>query len=209
MHFYGFNIGDYASHTKHLTLLEDLAYRRLLDLYYLQEQPLHGDASAIARLIGMREHSAEVATVLQDFFQETPEGWRNERADEEVTAYRKKAKLAAKAGRASAERRGNARSTDVQRPFNGRSTGAQRMLNDRSTRPAKTHEARSTDVQPNTPSTTPKKHSQEPQMNTCMNEGSLSSYQKQSGEGGGTPVPRTGQQEAGDVAAKVLRAVTP
>ena len=39
MHYYSFNIGDYASHTRHLTAIEDLAYRRLLDLYYLHEQP--------------------------------------------------------------------------------------------------------------------------------------------------------------------------
>ena len=39
MHFYSFNIGDYASHTRHLTPMEDLAYRRLLDIYYLHEQP--------------------------------------------------------------------------------------------------------------------------------------------------------------------------
>jgi len=36
MHYYQFNIGDYASHTRHLSDLEDLAYRRLLDAYYLQ-----------------------------------------------------------------------------------------------------------------------------------------------------------------------------
>ncbi|NDH69342.1 MAG: DUF1376 domain-containing protein, partial [Gammaproteobacteria bacterium] len=33
MHYYQFHIGDYKSHTHHLSLLEDLAYRRLLDFY--------------------------------------------------------------------------------------------------------------------------------------------------------------------------------
>lgn len=206
MHFYGFNIGDYASHTRHLTLLEDLAYRRLLDLYYLHEQPLQGDAAAIARLIGMREHSAEVATVLQDFFQETPEGWRNERADEEVAAYRKKVKAAAKAGRASAERKASTRSTDAHVTHSTRSTVVQRPSNDRSTsveRPCRS-------VQPNTPTPTPtpKRQSQEPQMDGRMDGGSLS-YQDQNSEGRGTPVPRTGMKSAGELAASALRAVTP
>ena len=46
MHYFQFNIGDYASHTRHLTLMEDLAYRRLLDLYYMREGCLVGDVAA-------------------------------------------------------------------------------------------------------------------------------------------------------------------
>jgi len=56
MHYFQFNIGDYASHTRHLSLLEDLAYRRLLDLYYLKDGELFGDEADVARQIGMREH---------------------------------------------------------------------------------------------------------------------------------------------------------
>jgi len=40
MHFYDFNIGDYAKKTQHLTNEEDLAYRRALDMYYDTEKPL-------------------------------------------------------------------------------------------------------------------------------------------------------------------------
>ena len=32
MNYYNFHIGDYARRTRHLTVLEDLFYRRLLDL---------------------------------------------------------------------------------------------------------------------------------------------------------------------------------
>ena len=53
MHYYNFHIGDYVTHTKHLTLLEDLAFRRLLDHYYLHEEPIK--QREIARQIGMRE----------------------------------------------------------------------------------------------------------------------------------------------------------
>lgn len=115
MHFYPFNIGDYVSHTRHLNLIEDLAYRRLLDLYYLQEQPLNESPTTVARLINMRDHVDEVSVVMQEFFDLIDGvGWVNSRADEEIAKYKHKLESASKAGKASAERRSNARSTDVQ-----------------------------------------------------------------------------------------------
>ena len=115
MHFYSFNIGDYASHTRHLTPMEDLAYRRLLDLYYLHEQPLNERSTTVARAINMREHEAEVVTVLEEFFELIEgAGWVNRRADEEIAKYHNRLEAASRAGKASAERRSNARSTTVQ-----------------------------------------------------------------------------------------------
>jgi hypothetical protein len=87
MHFYKFHIGDYMSHTRHLSLLEDLAYRRLLDFYFLHEQPIrHRDA---ARHIGMRDHEEDVLTVLNEFFLSTENGFINVRADKEIAEFRK------------------------------------------------------------------------------------------------------------------------
>lgn len=114
MHYYQFNIGDYASHTRHLDLLEDLAYRRLLDLYYLHERPLSNDASVVAKQIGMRDHAALVRDVLNEFFEHSEEGYASSRADKEIAHFHSKIEQASRAGKASAERRTNARSTDVQ-----------------------------------------------------------------------------------------------
>lgn len=115
MHFYSFNIGDYASHTRHLTPLEDLAYRRLLDIYYLHEQPLNERLTTVARAINMRDHEVEVGTVLEEFFELVDgSGWVNRRADEEIAKYHNRLEAASRAGKASAERRSNARSTTVQ-----------------------------------------------------------------------------------------------
>lgn len=114
MHYYQFNIGDYASHTRHLDLLEDLAYRRILDLYYLHERPLNGDATFVAKQIGMRDDAAIVRDVLNEFFQKTDEGYVNGRADKEIAHYHSKIEQASRAGKASAERRLNARSTNEQ-----------------------------------------------------------------------------------------------
>ena len=115
MHYFQFNIGDYASHTRHLSLLEDLAYRRLLDVYYLKDGILVGSAPEVARQIGMRDHIAEVEQVLQDFFIANNEGgWNHTRCDAEITHFRDKSLKASNAGKASAQRRNNGRSTDVQ-----------------------------------------------------------------------------------------------
>ena len=56
MHFYTFHIGDYSSHTSHLSPIEDIIYRRLLDKYYLSETPIPSEIDAVSRLIGMREY---------------------------------------------------------------------------------------------------------------------------------------------------------
>jgi len=114
MHYYQFNIGDYASHTRHLSIIEDIAYRRLLDLYYLHERPLGDCSTNVARLIGMSEYSQEVETVLVEFFEHIDGGFINSRADKEIQHYHSKIEQASKAGKASAERRLNTRSTGVQ-----------------------------------------------------------------------------------------------
>lgn len=99
MHYYQFHIGDYKSHTHHLSHYEDLAYRRLLDFYFLHEQPIkHRD---IARQIGMRDHEEDVMTVLNEFFISTPEGFVNPRADKEIKQY----KEFAEAGKRGAAKR--------------------------------------------------------------------------------------------------------
>jgi uncharacterized protein YdaU (DUF1376 family) len=111
MHYYQFNIGDYVSHTRHLSPVEDIAYRRLLDAYYLQERPLSSSPTAVARQIGMREYESEVVLVLEEFFELGQDGWTNSRADKEIEHYHSKIQQASRAGKASAERRMNGRST--------------------------------------------------------------------------------------------------
>lgn len=98
MHYYKFNIGDYASHTRHLSPLEDIAYRRLLDIAYTTEQPLINDIHALSRLVNMREYQQEIKDVLQEFFTSVDEGWvhgRVLREMEEAGGRKSKAKEAA------------------------------------------------------------------------------------------------------------------
>ena len=114
MHFYSFNIGDYMSHTVHLSLMEDLAYRRCLDIYYLHEKPLPEDATEVARLIRMPEHKPKVVQVLKEFFtHDVGTGYVHKRTHEEITKYQAKIQAASRAGKASALARSNASSTMV------------------------------------------------------------------------------------------------
>ena len=105
MHYYQFNIGDYQSHTAHLSEMEDLAYRRLLDWAYLHEAPIPLDIDQISRLIRMRSHSDCIATVLQEFFVRTDSGWVSQRVQQEIEAVGAKKEKA----RASANARWNAK----------------------------------------------------------------------------------------------------
>ena len=95
--------------------MEDLAYRRLLDLYYLHERTLIEDVSLVARKINMNDNVPEVKVVLEEFFiLEVGKGWTNPRADQEIEKYQSKVQSAIKAGKASALARSNASSTRVQ-----------------------------------------------------------------------------------------------
>tara|TARA_R110000868_G_scaffold101793_1_gene280392 strand:+ start:417 stop:1247 length:831 start_codon:yes stop_codon:yes gene_type:complete len=118
VHYFKFNIGDYTSHTQHLTLMEDLAYRRLLDVYYLQERPLNAGITSVARQIRMRDNEAEIKVVLEEFFTLVDGCWRHERIEREINDYSTKVQQASNAGRTSAQRRLNARSTPVDVPLN-------------------------------------------------------------------------------------------
>ena len=84
MHFYQFNIGDYAKKTQHLTNEEDLAYRRLLDMYYDTENPvLTSGLATLSRRLRVSEKALE--TVLAEFF---PDG-KNKHCDEVIAEYYK------------------------------------------------------------------------------------------------------------------------
>lgn len=96
MHHFPFHIGDYAAATKHLSWDEDLAYRRLLDWYYVNERPLPVDLVRVCRLViaDTDERKAAVTAVLYEFFEETPQGWRHVRCDEEIERMREKQDVA-------------------------------------------------------------------------------------------------------------------
>ena len=94
MHYYQFNIGDYAKSTLHLSLIEDLAYRRLLDRYYDTEKPLETDLTKLCRFIRLGSYEKETQQVLDEFFSLTQKGWIQKRVQKELGSYSAKAESA-------------------------------------------------------------------------------------------------------------------
>ena len=92
LHFYKFHIGDYKSATSHLSNEEDLAYRRLLDMYYDTEQPIPLDTEWVSRRL--RVGSDCVFSVLRDFFVQQEDGWHHVRCESELENYRRLAEIA-------------------------------------------------------------------------------------------------------------------
>jgi uncharacterized protein YdaU (DUF1376 family) len=121
------HFGDWARDTAHLSMLEDGAYNRLCDLYYVRETPLPAELAACCRLVRAqaRQERQAVQAVLQEFFVLTDEGWRHKRCDLEIERFRTKSgKAAASAkarwNKAAAHSEGNANadanaSTDAMR----------------------------------------------------------------------------------------------
>ena len=85
MIWYKFHIGDYLTHTVHLADAEDLAYRRLLDLYYMSEKEIPLDTESVARKIRLDLDITE--SVLGEFFEKTEKGYFNHRCHVEIAKY--------------------------------------------------------------------------------------------------------------------------
>lgn len=85
MIWYKFYLGDYITHTAYLSDAEDLAYRRLLDFYYISEKEIPLDTESVARKIRLDLDVTE--SVLNEFFDKTENGYFHSRCDSEIRKY--------------------------------------------------------------------------------------------------------------------------
>jgi uncharacterized protein YdaU (DUF1376 family) len=90
MNYYQFHVGDYISHTAHLDPIEDLAFRRLLDLYYQSESPIPNETKVVSKRIRLGSYEQEVINVLSEFFELIDGYWHHSRCDKEILAYKVK-----------------------------------------------------------------------------------------------------------------------
>lgn len=97
MHYYPHHIADYRSDTAHLSNEEDLAYRRLLEMYYDTEKPIPLETEWVARRL--RVGTESVSTVLRDFFDETDAGWVHTRCERVISEYHGRAERARQNGK--------------------------------------------------------------------------------------------------------------
>lgn len=120
INYYKFHIGDYASATRHLSWDEDMAYRRLLDAYYINEGPLPSESRSVYRLACATTEDQRIAvdTILEEFFTMTEDGWRHFRCDAEILSACEKGEKASFAARKrwDAERAARAQQCEVTAP---------------------------------------------------------------------------------------------
>jgi uncharacterized protein YdaU (DUF1376 family) len=123
MHYFQFEIKEWLSNTAHLSLEEEAAYLRLIFFYYDSERPLpHDDLPMVFRKCRVPENLGK--EIMLEFFRMDGHlgAWVHDRCEKEIAKYRAKHEQATRAGKASAERRLNARSTDVQPIINHESS---------------------------------------------------------------------------------------
>lgn len=98
MQWYKFDIGAYRLETHGLPDAEDLAYRRLMDLYYQEEGPLHNDEKALCDSIGLDWDC--IVPVLQRFFLlNEANQWVHPDWQQDINRRHDRALLNAKAGK--------------------------------------------------------------------------------------------------------------
>ena len=93
MHYYSFHVSDYIHDTAHLSIYEDVVFRRLLDLYYTSEKPIPNKTQEVSRRIRMNEHTQVVQLILEEFFDFDSERdcWFHKRCDKAIADYQAKA----------------------------------------------------------------------------------------------------------------------
>ena len=85
MYFYPHHIGDYKAATTYLSNEEDLAYRRLLEMYYDTENPIQDDPDLLSKRLRVTPEA--LSFVLKEFFSLTKDGWKNKRCDLVIKDY--------------------------------------------------------------------------------------------------------------------------
>ena len=146
MHHYQHHIGDYRRDTMHLSLLEHGAYRQLLDMYYLSEEPIPAETEVVSRRLCAKteEEKTAVQTVLNEFFEyEENVGWIHKRCAKEIEKYVAKAKKAKENGK-----------------LGGRPKGETKVVMDRFqkiTKAKANHEPLTINQEPSVDATTPRK----------------------------------------------------
>ena len=123
MNYYEHHIGDFDADTAHLSWLEDMAYTRLMRLYYRKEKPIPCDVSAACRLVRAtsKEQIQAVESVLREFFCLLDDGWHQKRCDADVARFQAKAERNREVGKLG----GRPRKVETQKEPSGLSVGLQ------------------------------------------------------------------------------------
>jgi uncharacterized protein YdaU (DUF1376 family) len=103
MNWYPHHIGDYKAATAHLSNNEDLAYRRLIEMYYDTEQNIPLDTHWVSRRLRMGLDVVE--TILKEFFIVSENGYEHVRCDYEIAEFHRKGDIARANGKKGGRRK--------------------------------------------------------------------------------------------------------
>lgn len=101
--------GDYIRDTLHLNMIQDGAYRRLLDSYYTTERPIPEDRVYDVTRANTADEKWAVDSVLKEFFKKTARGFVNLRARKEIAKYASVKEKRVTAGKQGGKASANAR----------------------------------------------------------------------------------------------------
>lgn len=109
MIYYRKYVGDYATATAHLSLIEHGAYTLLLDHYYSTERGLPNSWATLHRIAHAQDKAekAAVESVVREFFilDEPTNLWRQKRADQQIELDNEAREKARRSGKVGAEKR--------------------------------------------------------------------------------------------------------
>jgi len=91
MHYYKFNLKDWAQATSHLSVIEEGVYRRMLDHYYETETPIPVETRSVMRRLRLADYPDTFQLILDEFFILESDGYHHKRCDQEIEKYHSKA----------------------------------------------------------------------------------------------------------------------
>ncbi|MGL5726576.1 MAG: conserved phage C-terminal domain-containing protein [Plesiomonas sp.] len=112
MHYYKFNIADWAKETGHLSLKEEAILLRLINWYLDYESPIPVKTQMVLRKLRLADESDAVDMLLNEFFTKTQDGWRMKKLDKTVDEYQAKAERNRKNGKSG----GRPKNNDLAKP---------------------------------------------------------------------------------------------
>lgn len=102
--WYPFFVIDYRRDTRHLSLEEDCAYRRLIDEYMLTRGALPNDDNALARIVGIPKTDWDrLAPVVRRFFRMRNDKLWHKRCEQEIRAQNARHNRLSKRGKKGGE----------------------------------------------------------------------------------------------------------
>ncbi len=91
MYYYQFDIDKWIKRTHYLLPEEEGIYLRLVNYYYDTEKPLPLDLRLVCRRLRLEAYWEQMQQIVHEFFEETPEGWKNSKCDRNIAYVNERA----------------------------------------------------------------------------------------------------------------------